>query len=408
MQNEYGLLQNEYGVSLISVLVAMGILMIVFLAGLQMTKQTTTGQSQIEYQSRASLVRFSLLETLQFDPQWEVIRANTDTGDTNNIRCTLDPAVANCNTAYNAFTNNTTDTDTDTMDDQRLDVIFGAKNDGSLTSASAFYRMQTASSIRGISSTFSSTSTHDVDGVTNMDCNPATAGLRNCVFKIGLRWGPFNCTTTPCIPNQVQINFDMDLNTDLFTLANAADRSGAFNASRYSFSLVRDVSSATEFFSVANVALNVNADALTTPSPSTTNRRFNRVRYDIGNNIINAATINGAGSTTVSVQPGIYNCEVSAPACATDSHSIQLVNTSESNRVLLYGIPAQAVVGPQGFQCSRSIASGKIVLNTAGSLIVRHVVSGALTLPAYSGGRPATTSNNVYTYMNCEKVKVSK
>ncbi len=388
------LARGQSGVSLISVLISMGILTVVFMAGLQMTQKSVVGQSQVEYQSHAALVRYNALQAVSHDPTSDRIRSDTDTGDNNNIRCTWDPSITNCDNAY------TVGETASTADDHRLQLIMGAKPGNGLADGSD-YLYRTELGLRGVAHRQTFNTTWNSAGAANIDCNPNSVSAlvrAYCVITIDMRWRPFDCTGTPCVPNQVQLNFDMGVNPN-YTLAADEERMGAFNVNRYSFSIVRPVRSSGQYFQVAEMNTTVGQNA-SNIAAGTTSRFLNTTRYDIGDNILNDPL--AATSSLLTVRAGTYYCEASAPACGVNSHSIELINVSDANATLLSGIPAVAHVSDQGNHCTRAYVKGKFVLNTQSNIRIRHRVETASTA-ANSGGGADVAGTNVHTIISCTK-----
>lgn len=381
------MLRNDCGVSLISVLVSMGILTVVFLSGLQMTNQTTIGQSQVEFQSKIALARYSILQTVLYDPTWDWMRERSVVA--NGLNCTWDPA-QNCNGAYTLMTTTTSDL----TDDAMTHVYFGNKNASGLAAASR-YVLWTLGAGSGLPLGYDISTTHNVSGTTNFNCaTTGTAAERaDCPFTMSLVWHPVDCTGTPCNPNQIRLVFIPAINTNIVTSAEMRKHLGAFNVNRYGFDIVRPTRSSGEYFSVADIS-----DAIPqalTGAGNTTTRNLNTVRYDVGSNVT------AIGPSSVTIRAGVYNCEISAPACAVGSHSIRLENVSAGNAVLLEAVPSYAYASTQDEHCNRSVVSGKIDLNEASVLRIRHVVEDA-SGPTDSGGKDVG-NGNVYTVMSCIK-----
>lgn len=378
------LITNSQGVSLVSVLVSMGILTVVFMSGLQMTQRVTTGQSQIEVQNRAALLRYSVLQTVLFDPTWDYIVRNS------NISCAL-PHDTGCDAEY------TLSTDTDTTNDSDLAIVFGGKNSSALLSAGSIYALDSVTSNSGVDINLSNTRLHNVDSVSNLgscninDANPSNQ--RNCVFYVRTRWNPVGCDgISTCYPNQVEVNFTLELNPN-FTLANNQNQMGAFNSERYSFSIVRQVF-ADQYFQVSQRS-SANEVGLAVGDNL---RRLNTIDYDIGGNVASV------GPNSVTIEAGVYRCRLSVPGCGTGSHNVALINQSNGNDILIQGTPSFAFAEPLKDDefCNRAFAEGKFVLNAQSTLAIRHSIT---TTATYTGGRSLQTGSATdrYSVMSCLK-----
>ncbi len=366
-RDSHNIIRSQAGASLISVLVSLAILMAIFLSGLQITDQSTVGQWQVPSQARVAMAKYSILQSILYDPNWET-QLNTE------LPCVMDPT-KNCNAIYDEMR-------------AKPDDLFDT------------YNPVTINFGKGRNHTFE-LKTCDACGINlryqtdeEEDYSCKTSDGVKCGVRIRMVFYPFDCTGThprattdpPCHPNQIRAIAQLDVNPTLTTDSELKKRFGYFKPERYSFEIVRPAKPTGEYFLVADRA----GDPQEFSGTDVT-RRLNDTLYDIGDNIeLNA--------NTVTLKPGTYKCNASAPACAVGSHSIRLVkvstSTPTSTTVLLYGSTGNAYRGQQGnYNCSRSTISGKIVLHESSMLRIQH-----LRQPSPPPTKPLKTASELGTH----------
>ena len=383
------------GVTLVNVIVGAAILTAVILSGLNLTGTVRRNELDTDITTKMLVIRENLIAFIENDEAWERTVFEQRGGATACLYYRTD-----CKALFNTWT--------------AIDIYFP-------NSATAYYT-PASNAAAGFKQKLAYVA--GTTGEHPETCATWNTADRNCLYSVNVSYKP-SCLngTAPCFNPKVEIRGQFDMSA----LVSAGMPVNRIYKERYNFNFIR-----TSEKGYHVIVLRDYRPAGEAGGPNTGGSWIPRCLMLVAANIIdtggdivsfpadgtNCGVAQGVSTpanygTAVTLRPGVYRCEFSAPAYQVNSHRAQLWNVTDGERLLdgstedSRNNDANASGLEQSKLMTRSSGSGQFTLSKDTEIRIEHwtqTTRGAVFGSAFQAfGKPAGFTTEVYSILKCIK-----
>lgn len=378
--------RGQDGVTLVGVLVALGVFGVVLMVGMTLAGRMTNQQRSVQFVNRFHVIQQNVLAFIKNPDAWQATIDNNGAA----TACLRDSATTAC-----------TPTTSYTM----IDIYYpdGTPYYRPKTDATAGFRRQP--NLTG-SDPDVCTGFGDGTGAAHAAGGDSHGGAinRGCPIRLEVFWRPLCDTAATCKSPKVEV-------IGSFVWSSGLQRSVQYNPERYGFKFVRGGDNRYHKFVVGDrrvVPGEAGGAAPSSPQYRVLNYEFVDTGDDVQIHPSSGSGTNTADNTEIKVQPGVWECEISAPAFRVGGHKVHLIKkVGASEETLVEGASAYSDRAINSRYQTRSMSKGgRFSLNEPAILRLKHFIEAPETVGNELGYPvPATfgAGENVYSIVKCVK-----